>query len=343
MMKTEQIFEAIKKKGDSENESIIGLLVHDFSNLEADLMEDYKDDTDVNSQDEAGKTLLHYAVERGLTKTVSRLLSKGANTEIVDNEGNTPLLGLMWGSDEYTIRQLINAGANPLKVDKRGFNCFLLSASLGKKERISFFISSLKMDVNQKHPISGETALHRAVFENRPEIIKLLLSHAADKELTDKKGNTPLERANKLRYKNICQILSEERQINQKSSSQATDNRLSMKKYSSSRLLMLSAKGDDSIPLDLANALKAGKVQDYIDKKHTTLSELITLQQEKPWVITALRYSNIRTGVYESHITIDQLCRLSEEQIHSLESKYYKEELAAKIEEYLPSSLSHTG
>jgi uncharacterized protein len=48
--------------------------------------------TDINSIDKDGNTALHFAADRGYIEIVKLLLSRGALLNLVDTEGNTPLM-----------------------------------------------------------------------------------------------------------------------------------------------------------------------------------------------------------------------------------------------------------
>ncbi|OQS05030.1 acyl-CoA-binding domain-containing protein [Thraustotheca clavata] len=48
-------------------------------------------DTDIDKQDEEGRTMLHWAVDRGQTDTAAALLAQGAKVNIQDHGGMTPL------------------------------------------------------------------------------------------------------------------------------------------------------------------------------------------------------------------------------------------------------------
>lgn len=91
----------------------------------------------------------------------------------------------------------------------------------------------------------------------------------------------------------------------------------------------------NTIPPALQIALKDGGIEEYIKNGHAKLEQLIELQNTKPWVIGALRCYNIRQGIYKDHIDIDQLSKLTEEQIHSIEHKFKDAALQAAVEEYL--------
>ncbi|MGL5704870.1 MAG: ankyrin repeat domain-containing protein [Tannerellaceae bacterium] len=45
----------------------------------------------INHKDKFGNTALHYAFENGLTRIASRLIELGANPELLNNEGQTPV------------------------------------------------------------------------------------------------------------------------------------------------------------------------------------------------------------------------------------------------------------
>jgi ankyrin repeat protein len=63
-------------------------------------------------------------------------------------------------------------------------------------------------DVNAQVPSNGYTPLHYAVWLNKPEAVKLLLSYNADKSIKDKKGFTPLEKATKEGKRDLVIALS---------------------------------------------------------------------------------------------------------------------------------------
>jgi ankyrin repeat protein len=67
-------------------------------------------------------------------------------------------------------------------------------------------------DVNAQIPSNGYTPLHYAVWLNKPESVKLLLSYSADKSIKDKKGFTPLEKATKEGKRDLVIALSRNNQ-----------------------------------------------------------------------------------------------------------------------------------
>ena len=81
---------------------------------------------DVDYQDAQGKTALHRASRAGFTVTMGILLEHEASVDIEDGKGETPLFDAIQstikngGRKAEAIRVLVEAGADPLHVNRRG-------------------------------------------------------------------------------------------------------------------------------------------------------------------------------------------------------------------------------
>ena len=88
----------------------------------ADMLID-KTTKDINSQDDVGNTPLHYAIFFKAILFVDKLLKKGANPNIKNNAGNTPLFlsfsYLKHEPDPSIIYLLLKAGADPNLLKKK--------------------------------------------------------------------------------------------------------------------------------------------------------------------------------------------------------------------------------
>lgn len=117
-------------------------------------------------------TLLHYQVDKGETEMVKLLVDAGANLEVRDRYGSTPLnLAAKKGATDIA-KILLEAGAI---VDSRD-----------DKKR---------------------TPLHWAAFQGQEETVALLISKGADVEALAGDGKTPMKAAKRKRQKGVIRLL----------------------------------------------------------------------------------------------------------------------------------------
>ncbi|KAM4723217.1 acyl-CoA-binding domain-containing protein 6 [Rhinophrynus dorsalis] len=76
---------------------------------------------DVNVADDEGRSLLHWACDRGHTQLVSLLLFHNAHINMQDSEGQTPLHYASACEFPDIVDLLLDHGANPSLVDNDGF------------------------------------------------------------------------------------------------------------------------------------------------------------------------------------------------------------------------------
>ncbi|XP_014231506.1 ankyrin-1-like isoform X1 [Trichogramma pretiosum] len=118
----------------------------------------------INAQDKTGNTPLHYALENNLSDTAEWLLSKGADVNLANEEGSTPL-------------------HNVCKGERVSF----LKSFLKNAEEVN---QSVRLDARDK---LGNAPLHLALrFNKDPEVPELLLKKGADANLANEEGSTPL-------------------------------------------------------------------------------------------------------------------------------------------------------
>ncbi|HRG39190.1 MAG TPA: ankyrin repeat domain-containing protein [Bacteroidia bacterium] len=76
---------------------------------------------DLNQHDKNGWGALHFAVSEGNLKIVDALIKNGAEVDIQEENGNTPLWRGMFDTvDETIIIKLLESGANLTKKNKHG-------------------------------------------------------------------------------------------------------------------------------------------------------------------------------------------------------------------------------
>ena len=134
---------------------------------------------DVNVQDNNGATPLHVSAEVGTVKVARVLLEYGANVGAEDKKGRTPLHETA-GDQTYGVdygrvevaRVLLEHGANVAARDSK-----------------------------------GKTPMHDAVDYERVEVVRVLLEHGANIGAEDNEGKTPLHLAANYRSVEVIRVL----------------------------------------------------------------------------------------------------------------------------------------
>jgi ankyrin repeat protein len=149
----------------------------------------------------ACETPLHIAARLGRDDIASLLLASGANPDIDDEYGNTPVTTAATYGRGEVMKVLV---ARRVDVNRRGRNgkSPLVAAVSGlgvetdleQRLEVARILIAAGADVNARHPSSGSTPLFDAagMGPNHSErMIQLLLAHGADVRAVDRNG-TPL-------------------------------------------------------------------------------------------------------------------------------------------------------
>ncbi len=123
-----------------------------------------------------GATPLLRAAKAGDAPAMKLLLAHGANVELPNIYGMTPLMAA--------------AGIGSNEIDTRG----RFKTQAQAVEAIDLLVKA-GADVNAHEPRNGQTALHAAALFGWNDVIKDLVSHNADLRAQDNKGKTPLDAA----------------------------------------------------------------------------------------------------------------------------------------------------
>ena len=129
--------------------------------------------TDVNLKDALGRMPLGIAAEKGHTEVVTFLIENGAEVNITDANGNTPLI--------FIIHKTGNLGITKKLLEK--------GAIVNTQNR------------------TGETALMYAAWRGHSQIVRLLLEYRADVTLKNRQGDTALTLAESKQHLEIIQML----------------------------------------------------------------------------------------------------------------------------------------
>ena len=80
----------------------------------------YQQGANVNVADNDGMTPLMLATQLGYVDGVEKLIAHGANVDVTNNSGETPLMYAVHGRNTELMRVLLVAGANPDRYDNSG-------------------------------------------------------------------------------------------------------------------------------------------------------------------------------------------------------------------------------
>jgi len=149
---------------------------------------------DVNATNDYGDTPLHRAAYHGLTGKVRLLLRNKADVSRRAQRGETPLLyaARPEGHPE-TVLALLEGGAEVNVPDDIGMTPLHGAAMIGDVD-VARVLVDKGADVNRQTR-DGYTPLHVAAISGKTEFVQFLLDKGANRSLRDKRNLTPAEAA----------------------------------------------------------------------------------------------------------------------------------------------------
>lgn len=162
---------------------------------------------DINPCGSDKLTALHYACMSGSELTAKYLVAQGANLELKDRSGRSPL-HCATASDHISIVMiLLDAGAAIDETDDDGATALWHAIQLGYS-KIGQFLWSRGANPNVADT-SGDTALILSSNYGRFEIVDLLISWKVDLECVDTYGQTALLAAASAGHEDVVRLLQE--------------------------------------------------------------------------------------------------------------------------------------
>lgn len=140
---------------------------------------------DVNLRDkQSNTTALEHAVRNSNREMVQLLLASGANVNLKNASGETPLMMLDDDATSDLIWDLINKGAKVNLQDDAGDTALMQATTQNNLEALKTLIDAgAKVDLRNKR---GQTALMLAADEGYVNIVRALVLAGADINATDK-------------------------------------------------------------------------------------------------------------------------------------------------------------
>lgn len=160
----------------------------------------------IKDTDGIGNTALHYATEWGLENAVETLITKGANKEAKNANGETPIFSACKNNKSEMISLLAKKGCKINVRDNLGSTPLHVAVRWGNIDAAEQLIS-LGINIDAQN-VTGKTPLAEAVLGGKPEIAKMLLSKGANPNTSDINGRTILMDAVKAKNtKTIAMLL----------------------------------------------------------------------------------------------------------------------------------------
>jgi ankyrin repeat protein len=171
---------------------------------------------DVNAHGKNKRTALHDACQNIFSQAdrelaqqiVLELLKAGANINVLDRNGETPLVLSAMGGELDLVKLLISHGASVNTKDRQG------RTALHRAVRHNF-IDVVRVLLENGAEVDPQTNNYRQTpliyagrgMGGRGDIIQLLLSYGADKDLKDYAGWSALDRAKSPRKWDECEVI----------------------------------------------------------------------------------------------------------------------------------------
>lgn len=218
---------------------------------------------------------LYRTVICGHIEATEFLLKQGADPNIKNNLGETPLHQAAENSQAKLVKLLLKYKADPNTQQNDGNTPLHQSSYKGDESIVSMLLKN-KADPNIENSVFGKTPLHYAVEYGHEEVVKLLVQFNANPNLKDKTDRSPVEMASV----EIKQFLMR--------SPRSPHN--SDRSFTNSPLLLPSPEPVDAIPaipmnsfteLDLSPKTSIKPVEGYSEKPSFSTSTIFEPDAEK--------------------------------------------------------------
>lgn len=166
----------------------------------------------LEARDAELRTPLLIAIQNDSRDVAAHLIARGADVNAVAGNEDTPwLLAGALGRATLLAAMLETGKVDYGKRNRYGGNALIPACERGHVETVHLLLERSDIDVNHVNNL-GWTALLEAVIlsDGGPrhiEIVRLLLEHGADPNITDKDGISPLKHAQDRRYDAIAALV----------------------------------------------------------------------------------------------------------------------------------------
>ena len=165
----------------------------------------------INARDQRGRTALLAATQRNEVEVARFLIQEGADVNAKDFVQDTPFLYAAAEGRVEILKMALAAGADVKDINRYRGTALIPAAHHGHVEAVKLLLAT---PIDRDHINNlGFTALLEAVIlgdggRAHTEIVRLLVGGAANVNIADRDGMTPLAHARRREYREISSILS---------------------------------------------------------------------------------------------------------------------------------------
>ncbi len=165
----------------------------------------------INVTDAQGRTPVMIATYQHNTDMVKTLLQAGADVNIRDNNKANPLLHSAAMGWLDILRLAIDAHADTTLTNRFGGISIIPASERGHVEIVRELLTRTNINVNHVNNLGWTALLEAIILSNgdkaHQQIVQLLVDHGADVNLADNDGVTPLQHARQRGFTEIERIL----------------------------------------------------------------------------------------------------------------------------------------
>lgn len=172
---------------------------------DANVIKSINKGADVNMRDENGCTPLFFASMNGYQSTVKILLDHQADINASCNNGVSALLMASGRGHMSIIQLLLDRGADVKKKSREGYNALIYAMTSGDTSIIQSLIAH-GAEVNYRF-VFNQTPLIYATTTGKTPIVQMLLESGADITAADDNGYSALMHAIKINKEDMVQLL----------------------------------------------------------------------------------------------------------------------------------------
>jgi len=167
---------------------------------------------DIDVTNRQRRTAVLVAAMNQQYELVGRLAELGADIDRQDETRFNPFLYGCIQDDARLVRMMVRAGADLDRLTRFGGVGLHPAAEKGYVELVRELLETTDVNVNHTNWVGWTPLLEAVILRDggpvQQEIVKLLLEHGANPNMTDKYGKTPRELALELGFGEIAELLA---------------------------------------------------------------------------------------------------------------------------------------